>query len=45
MSDSAVYCRKTGKPCILCRIGFMDDVLKCEYRYKKEDESQNENQA
>lgn len=38
MNDNTVYCRKTGKPCILCMIGFIPDVLKCANRYRKTEE-------
>ena len=41
-TDNTTYCRKTGKPCILCMIGLIPDVLKCKNRYKKTEEESND---
>ena len=37
--DNTVYCKRTGKPCILCMIGFIPDVTKCANRYRKTEET------
>ena len=29
MPTNTIICKKTGKPCILCMIGFLPDVTKC----------------
>ena len=32
-----IICKKTGKPCCLCKLGFIDDITKCEHRENTEE--------
>lgn len=39
-TDNTVYCRRTGKPCCLCKMGLIPDVFQCENRYKKDEDTE-----
>jgi hypothetical protein len=39
-----IICKRSVKPCFLCMIGFIPDVMKCKNRVKFDEEKKEEKQ-
>lgn len=35
--NNIAYCSKTGEPCTLCKMGFLEDVTECPNRIRQSD--------